>query len=423
MGASPFKDQPNFLIKRILPWAIYALLPLALLRFYFYPPSLNPSFEKTPQLIKIINNSSKVAEEKQSEISFDYTNGKWVEDQSGPRYNGTNCSTIKDGQNCMKHGRPDMGYLYWRWQPKQGNLPCFDAAKFLLLVKNKHLAFVGDSMARNQLESLLCLLSGTSPPELVFRDGEENKFRRWYFSSHNFTISVYWSPFLVKGIEKSAASGLNHNELYVNSVDERWALDMGQMDVIVLSAGHWFLHPAVYFEKDLVLGCHYCPGLNHTEIGFFEVFRKSLRTTLKAIGDRRDGKDRRVIVTTFSPSHFEGDWDKSGACPKKEPFNEGERRVEGMDADMRNIELEEVAAAKEKLGRHLKALDVTELSLMRPDGHPGPYMYPFPFANGVPERVQNDCVHWCLPGPIDTWNEILLDMMWRWEAEAERERN
>ena len=49
-------------------------------------------------------------------------------------------------------------------------------------------------------------------------------------------------------------------------------------------------------------------------------------------------------------------------------------------------------------------------------GHPGPYMYPFPFANGVPERVQNDCVHWCLPGPIDTWNEILLEVVKRWQV-------
>ena len=42
------------------------------------------------------------------------------------------------------------------------------------------------------------------------------------------------------------------------------------------------------------------------------------------------------------------------------------------------------------------------------------YMYPFPFANGVPKHVQNDCLHWCLPGPIDTWNEIFLEMMKKW---------
>jgi hypothetical protein len=90
-----------------------------------------------------------------------------------------------------------------------------------------------------------------------------------------------------------------------------------------------------------------------------------------------------------------------------------------MDGEMRKIEIEEVEDAKVKGsefgGVRFEALDVTKLALLRPDGHPGPYMYPFPFANGVQERVQNDCVHWCLPGPVDTWNEIFLEIMKKWE--------
>lgn len=201
---------------------------------------------------------------------------------------------------------------------------------------------------------------------------------------------------------------------------------MGQMDMIVLSIGHWFLLPAIYLENDLELGCHYCPALNYTEIGFYPVFRKALKTALKAVIERRggNGKTMDVIVTTFSPAHFEGEWDQAGACAKEEPFEEGEKGVGGMEAEMRRIEVEEVEEAKKKmtqLGKlRLEALDVTKLAMMRPDGHPGPYMYRLPFANGVPERVHNDCVHWCLPGPIDTWNEILLEVMKRWEDESSR---
>ncbi|XP_054793491.1 LOW QUALITY PROTEIN: xyloglucan O-acetyltransferase 1-like [Prosopis cineraria] len=359
--------------------------------------------------------------------SCDYFNGKWVRDRRGPLYNGTTCGTIKEGQNCIAHGRPDLGYLYWRWKPTQCNLPRFEPLAFLQLLKNKHLAFVGDSMARNQLESLLCLLATASTPNLVYRNGEDNKFRRWLFSSHNVSLSVYWSPFLVKGIEKSSR-GPNHNKLYLDIVDERWAGEMGQMDMIVLSIGHWFLHPAVYYEADSVLGCHYCPGLNHTEIGFFDVLRKALRTALNSIIEKKSAKGEAidVTVTTFSPAHFEGEWDKAGACPKTKPYRKGEKELEGMDSDMRKIEMEEVGAAKEKAlnkykGFRLEALDVTKLALMRPDGHPGPYMHAFPFANGVQERVQNDCVHWCLPGPIDTWNEIFLEMVKKWRNENSTE--
>ncbi|RDX80276.1 Protein ALTERED XYLOGLUCAN 4, partial [Mucuna pruriens] len=417
------KEHSLSLVKRLLPWTLYALIPIALLHFYLNPlpfPS-SPETELSHSLTSSFSSLSPPPpseEEKAGDATpCDYFNGKWVRDKRGPLYNGTTCGTIKENQNCVAHGRPDTGYLYWRWKPSECRLPRFDPRAFLNLVNNKHLAFVGDSMARNQLESLLCLLTTSSSSTLVYNN-DNNKFRRWHFPSHNATVSVYWSPFLVKGVEKSN-NGPDHNELYLDRLDERWGGDMGQMDLIVLSIGHWFLHPAVYYEAGSVLGCHYCPALNHTEIGFYDVLRKALRTALDGIVNRRGGHGVGVIVTTFSPAHFEGEWDKAGACPKTRPYRKEEKQLEGMDAEMRKIEVEEVEAAKLKAkeigGFRLEALDVTKLALLRPDGHPGPYMYPFPFANGAQERVQNDCVHWCLPGPIDTWNEIFLEILNKWE--------
>ncbi|KAK8526483.1 hypothetical protein V6N13_017513 [Hibiscus sabdariffa] len=401
---SPLKGQTHSrsFITKFLPYVLYALFPVALFRFYFHPFPLSTT-DQIPHSNRIILTSSSSTpplsfsgeEEIAYETPCNYTNGRWVNDKMGPLYNGTTCGTIKDGQNCISHGRPDLGYLYWRWQPSQCELP------------------------RNQLESLLCLLATASIPNLVYTNGEDNKFRRWHFASHNVTVSVYWSPFLVRGVEKSKA-GPDHNELYVDVVDERWGSDLVHLDMVVLSIGHWFLHPAVYYDGGSVLGCHYCPGLNHTEIGFYDAMRKALKTALEAIIERKMGSGNGidVFLTSFSPSHFEGEWDKAGACPKTEPYKEGEKMVEGMDADMRTIAVEEMEAAKVNAkqfgGLRLEILDVTKLSLMRPDGHPGPYMYPFPFANGVQEHVQNDCVHWCLPGPIDTWNQIMLQVIRRW---------
>ncbi|KAL4373415.1 hypothetical protein HN51_007319 [Arachis hypogaea] len=450
MGATAtplFKDHYSIsiisLTKTLLPWTFFALFSIAFVRLYFYPflPFTTTPSPKTddfshssyPFLHASLPSSSpsplssekeKVYEEK----SCDYSNGKWVRDKRGPLYNDTNCGMMKEGRNCITHGRPDSEYLYWRWKPSECNLPTFDPNIFLQLVRNKHIAFVGDSLARNQLESLLCMISTISTPKVVHQNGDgQGKFGQWHFASHNSTISLYWSPFLVQCVEKSSTRP--NNLLYLERVDEKWARHMDQLDTIVLSIGHWFLLPAIYYENGSILGCHYCPGLNHTEIGFYDVLRKALRTTFNSIIERKlRGKGKNgiidVVVTTFSPHHFEGDWDKAGACPKTMPYEKGEKKLEGMDAEMRKIEIEEVEIANNKaksefneFGRliRLEALDVTELALLRPDGHPGPYMNPFPFASGVQEHVQNDCVHWCLPGPIDTWNEILMQIMRKWE--------
>jgi hypothetical protein len=365
-----------------------------------------------------------------------------VRTAAGPRYNGSSCGeTIKAGQNCEAHGRPDTGYIYWRWRPRGCALPPFDPAEFLSAVRGRHVAFVGDSLARNQCESLVCLLTSAFPAQLVRGagggdgdgDGDElRKFRRWAFPSHNATVSVFWSPFLVNGTEKAKGAavgkGLDHNRLYLDQPNERWAAEVPGIDVVVLSAGHWFLHSALFYDRGAVVGCHHCPEPNRTETGFFGAFRLAVRGALREVvlrGARAQrqqggrGGPKLAVLTTFSPAHFEGDWDSPTACARTEPYAPGARAMEYMDGEMLRAGAEEVAAAAADarargVGVTVEALQVTRMAGLRADGHPGAYMHPFPFAGGARERVPNDCVHWCLPGPIDAWNEILLQIVKRW---------
>ncbi|KAL2501154.1 Uncharacterized protein Fot_35002 [Forsythia ovata] len=85
--------------------------------------------------------------------------GNWVRDPTGPFYTNATCSTIEDHQNCMRNGRPDTDYIYWRWKPRDCNVPKFDPKKFLNMMRGKSLAFIGDSIMRNHVQSLLCMLS------------------------------------------------------------------------------------------------------------------------------------------------------------------------------------------------------------------------------------------------------------------------
>lgn len=60
-------------------------------------------------------------------------------------------------------------------------------------------------------------------------------------------------------------------------------------------------------------------------------------------------------------------------------------------------------AALSKVKKPVQLLDVTELSLLRKDGHPSNY--------GLGGRVGLDCSHWCLAGVPDTWNLIFYNLI------------
>lgn len=96
------------------------------------------------------------------ELGCNLFSGEWVPNPEEPYYTNLTCWAIQEHQNCMKFGRPDTGYLKWRWKPDGCDLPLFDPQQFLELVRGKSIAFVGDSVARNHMQSLICLLSKVS---------------------------------------------------------------------------------------------------------------------------------------------------------------------------------------------------------------------------------------------------------------------
>lgn len=89
----------------------------------------------------------------------DLSIGEWVPNSAGPAYTNKTCNRIPQHNNCLKNGRPDRGYLYWRWKPRFCDLPPFDPVTFLDAMRHKSWAFIGDSIYQNHVHSLLCQLS------------------------------------------------------------------------------------------------------------------------------------------------------------------------------------------------------------------------------------------------------------------------
>lgn len=53
----------------------------------------------------------------------DFFSGRWIFDNvSHPLYNESSCPYMSDQLACHKHGRLDLGYQFWRWQPRNCNL-------------------------------------------------------------------------------------------------------------------------------------------------------------------------------------------------------------------------------------------------------------------------------------------------------------
>jgi hypothetical protein len=117
------------------------------------------SFSTSPSTSRPAATSSKPSSPPPAVGACDVTRGEWVPDTEPPYYTNLTCPFIDNLQNCMKFGKPSLEFLRWRWRPDGCELPRFDPARFLEAMRGKSMAFVGDSLARNHVKSLLCILS------------------------------------------------------------------------------------------------------------------------------------------------------------------------------------------------------------------------------------------------------------------------
>ncbi|CAN6178468.1 unnamed protein product [Urochloa humidicola] len=407
-----------------LPYTIHCAIPAALLAtcLVILAVVILPDERKQLLLPPLVSDDGDVGGNNLSS-SCDIFKGEWVPDPGAPRYTFETCPVIHGHYDCMRYGRPDLGFARWRWRPAGAgcDLPRLDAAAFLRAASGKSMAFVGDSLARNQMHSLLCLLSRVETPRPWTNATATAGHAYYRFARHGFMVASFWSPFLVRAAE-AKQSGAGLWSLDLDEADDGWAAAAraGEFDYVVVSAGSWFFRPSVFHERGRLVGCNACLAPNVTDTTLRYPLRKAFRTALRAAaagGGRSYGRSRTVVVRTISPSHYEnGAWDGDGDCARTRPLARGEWEMNAVEKEMHAIQAEEFAAARMELGdgaaapvARMMLLDATEAMAQRPDAHPSKYRL------WQPDRfnVSRDCLHWCLPGAMDACNDMMIHMLLR----------
>ncbi|XP_020595079.1 protein trichome birefringence-like 18 [Phalaenopsis equestris] len=158
--------------KSLFPW----LLIGSFIFFIFSQNSSSPPF-RIKELKQRFNGGWKPG--------CDITNGSWVRDNgSSHGYTNQTCKTLPESKNCGKYGKKG-DYERWRWQPTRCELPRFSAVEFLEISRGKRMAFVGDSVARNQADSLVCFLSEVRL--IHFISNQKNKTKIISFNASIFS--------------------------------------------------------------------------------------------------------------------------------------------------------------------------------------------------------------------------------------------
>lgn len=341
------------------------------------------------------------------EEGCDVFSGKWVKDLTRPLYEESECPYIQPQLTCQEHGRPEKDYQQWRWQPHGCSLPSFNATLMLETLRGKRMMFVGDSLNRGQYVSMVCLLQKSIPPHAKSMETFDS-LTVFTAKEYNATIEFYWAPFLLESNADNAAVHRISDRIVrkgsINKHGQHWK----DVDIMVFNTYLWWVTGQ---KMKILRGSFDDKEKDITELTTEVAYRLAMKSMVKWVKKNMDPKKSRVFFTSMSPTHSKSiEWGgvDGGNCYNETTLIENPTYW-GSDSSRSVMKVIGEVFSQSKFP--ITFLNITQLSSYRKDAHTS--IYKKQWNPLTKEQLANptsysDCIHWCLPGLQDTWNELLF---------------
>ncbi|KAK4783973.1 hypothetical protein SAY86_018341 [Trapa natans] len=343
-----------------------------------------------------------------AERGCDLFNGRWERDElARPLYQESDCPYIQPQLTCQEHGRPDRGYQFWRWQPHGCSLPRFNATQMLESLRGKRMMYVGDSLNRGQYVSMVCLLHSIIPEGSKSMETFDS-LTVFTAKDYNATIEFYWAPFLLESNSDNAVIHRVSDRIIRKGSINKHGRHWKGVDIVVFNTYLWWVSGDT---NKILRGSFEDKEKDIVELPTDDAYRMAMKSLVRWVEKNMDPKKTRVFFTSMSPTHGNGaDWgDTSGGncynqtTPIEDPDYWGSGARKSMLAILGEV------FSKSRVP--ITLLNITQLSSYRKDAHT--MIYKKQWSPLTPEQLENpasyaDCVHWCLPGLQDTWNELMF---------------
>ena len=252
--------------------------------------------------------------------------------------------------------------------------------------RSLNLLLIGDSMTvqlSTTLANTLAMLSGKPAGRAVEATSVQD-CSRWVFSEPDRDTRGFCVTYHVAA--SSACPDVTFNVMFLRHY---WMyLSSHKRDV---ENAPWSRMPAAVAWADAVVvnrGAHFC---NHG------AFRAGMRASLRHL--RNMAPDKLIIARGTPPGHVDCG---SYSAPINEP----------QDMSAQPYNWDKFGAQDQIVKEEVSAIggvymDVTTMTALRPDGHR---------LVSIHNPNATDCFHYCEPGPVDTWVQLLLNTLrqaWR----------